>query len=366
MDLNKILYKDDFSAEEIEYLLSLSNIDEVEQLRLRAYEVMKQYCGEYVSARGLVEFSNYCVNDCYYCGIRKSNQTVSRYLLSKDDILKAAHRIVEYGYGSMVLQSGDRNDKEFIDFVVDIVKEIKSQTRSEQLPEGLGVTLCVGEQTLETYKKFYEAGAHRYLLRIETTNPELFKQIHPKEQTLESRKHALSLIKQAGFQVGTGVMIAIPGQTLRDLANDILFFKHYDIDMLGMGPYLTTTNTPMEKFADACQKNHDYTLRLALNMISVSRIVLKDVNIASTTALQAMDDEGREKGLLHGANVIMPQMTPMYVRKEYQLYDGKPCLEDSVEHCSNCIKFRVISTGREIAMNDWGDSKHFTKNHKHA
>lgn len=357
--LSSILSQSEFSVEDIAYLLSLTDAEQIEELRKKAYSVMLENCGDKVYMRGLVEFSNYCINDCYYCGIRKSNSAVGRYTLKKEEILESALWSIKQGYGSVVLQSGERNDDAFIDFVCDVVNEIKERTKSEALPNGAGVTLCIGEQTLENYKKLFAAGAHRYLLRIESTNPEIFAKIHPPELSLEHRKQCLNYLREVGFQVGTGVMIGIPGQSLEDLARDILFLKDYDIDMVGMGPFIPHNQTPMSEDVYPWDKERNY--KLALNMIAVVRLVLKDVNIASTTALQAINDEGREAGLMFGANIIMPQNTPVAVRKEYQLYDGKPCLEDDIEHCTNCINFRILSTDRRIALNEYGDSKHFMK-----
>ncbi len=357
--LQKVLNQTEFSIEDITYLLSLTDAEQVEKLRKKAYSVMLDNCGDKVYMRGLVEFSNYCINDCYYCGIRKSNTNISRYTLKREEIIESAMWSIKQGYGSVVLQSGERNDQAFVDFVCDVVSEIKEKSKSETLPNGAGITLCIGEQTLDNYRKLFAAGAHRYLLRIESTNPEIFAKIHPPEQSLENRKKCLNYLHTAGFQVGTGVMIGIPGQTLEDLARDIMFIKQYDIDMIGMGPFIPHNQTPMSENDFPWDKERNY--KLALNMIAVVRLVLKDVNIASTTALQAINDEGREAGLLFGANIIMPQNTPVAVRKEYQLYDGKPCLDDEIEHCTNCINFRILSTGREIALNEYGDSKHFIK-----
>lgn len=357
--IEHILNKSEFTKSDIIELLSVEDKAQSELIRQKAYSVMKENSGELVYLRGLVEFSNYCVNDCFYCGIRKSNSNISRYILKKDEILDAVRWCAGQGYGSVVLQSGERNDKNFTDFVVDIVKSIKIETRTDKLPEGLGVTLCVGEQTYEDYIRFFEAGAHRYLLRIETSSPELYSQLHPEWQSFEKRVECLKELRKAGFQVGTGVMIGFPGQTIEHLADDILFFKDMDIDMIGMGPFIVHSDTIYNELEDAYKENKSRIYKLALRMIAVTRIVLKDVNIASTTALQALYPMGREAGLMHGANVIMPMLTPTYVRNEYQLYDGKPCLDEFSSDCFNCIRHRIESTGRNVALDEWGDSKHF-------
>lgn len=359
MTTQEILNKSKLDRSDITYLLGVTNSEELELIRKTAYETMKKYSGEKVYLRGLVEFSNYCVNDCYYCGIRKSNFNVERYILDKDEIIEAAVWCANQGYGSFVLQSGERSDPKFIDFVEDLVRTIKKETISDKMPDGLGVTLCVGEQTLETYQRFYEAGSHRYLLRIETTSKDLYKKLHPPHQSFEERVECLRRLKKAGFQVGTGVMIGFPEQTLDDLANDIEFFKEMDIDMIGMGPFIVHNQTQYAHLKDDYEKRKEEIYKLALKMIGVTRIHLKDVNIASTTALQAMYPMGREQGLLFGANIIMPMLTPTKVRQQYQLYDGKPCLDEFSSDCFECIQRRIESTGRTVALNEWGDSKHF-------
>ncbi len=353
----EILQKSAFDKTDIVALLSAKAPEDGNKIKRRAHDILIDQCGPAVHCRGLVEFSNHCVNDCRYCGIRKSNPAVHRYFLSKDELLSAALFCAEAGYGSIVLQSGERRDEPFIAFVEDAVAAIKRETVSARLPRGLGVTLCVGEQTEETYKRFFAAGAHRYLLRIETTSPALFAAIHPASQTITTRMECLGSLKRAGFQVGTGVMIGLPGQTVEDLADDILFFRSGDIDMIGMGPYIPHNQTPMASIEPAFVKNKAF--ELALRMISVCRIVCRDVNIASTTALQALEPDGRELGLEAGANIIMPQATPAGVRRHYLLYEGKPCLDESAGQCRSCIEQRIKSIGREIAADGWGDSRHF-------
>ncbi|TAL68453.1 MAG: [FeFe] hydrogenase H-cluster radical SAM maturase HydE [Bacteroidetes bacterium] len=359
MKPDDLLNNDSFSIDEIKLLLSVNDKQSIEKLQQRAYDVMKQYVGEKVYLRGLIEFSNVCVNDCYYCGIRKCNYKIKRYTLEKDEIIDSARWCAEQGFGSLVLQSGERNDEQFIDFVEAIVRQIKSETKSDKLPKGLGITLCVGEQSSKTYQRFFDAGAHRYLLRIETSNPELFKKIHPDFQLYERRLKALKALKEVGFQVGTGVMTGIPGQTIDDLAKDILFFKEMDIDMLGMGPYIVHSDTPMNSYYYEYSVRKREIYELALKMIAVARIVLKDVNIASTTALQAMYPLGREAGLMFGSNVIMPMLTPAHVRNDYQLYNGKPCIDEFTSDCFECVQQRIESTGRPVAKDEYGDSPHF-------
>ena len=359
--LEELVKQETFSKKDIVRLLSLTKKEDVELLRKRAYDLTTELVGNNVYYRGIVEFSNICELDCNYCGIRKSNKDVERYQLDLDDIIESALWCGEVGYGSAVLQSGERSSPAFVDFVCEALSQIKERSTSETLPNGLGITLSVGEHTKENYQRFFDAGAHRYLLRIETTNEALFRSIHPKNQTLENRKQCLTYLKEVGYQVGTGVMIGLPGQTLEMLADDILFFKEFDIDMIGMGPYIVS---PGGNMVDKGMMEKEPLLQLAYNMIAVTRLVLRDVNIASTTALQALVPNGREVGISYGANVTMPNLTPQRVRKNYQLYDGKPCIEEGKTECRGCLQRRVESVNREVGWDLWGDSKHFRKRQK--
>ncbi|HRR29223.1 MAG TPA: hypothetical protein P5270_07645, partial [Victivallales bacterium] len=226
----------------------------------------------------------------------------------------------------------------------------------------LGITLCVGEQDEETYLRWFNSGAHRYLLRIETSSPELYRKIHPHDHSFEKRVNAIKTLKKIGYQTGTGVMIGLPGQEIENLADDILFFKDIDADMIGMGPYIPHNETPIgiESFG----YNSEKQLELALKMIAVTRIFLKDVNIASTTALQALKINGRELGLIAGANIIMPNLTETKYRPSYKLYNGKPCLDENSSMCKACLKRRIESIGESIGFGEWGDSPHAKKKQK--
>jgi biotin synthase len=352
-----ILQKDFLERGDIIALLGAGDPADIELIRSTAEKVLLDKCGPAVFYRGLIEFSNYCICDCHYCGIRKSNAGVNRYILSKDDIIASARWCADQGYGSVVLQSGERRDSPFIDFLVDTIAEVKSSTVSEKLPNGAGITLSVGEQPPETYERFYNAGAHRYLLRIESSAPGLFASIHPPTQSLQRRIGCLKSLREIGFQVGTGVMIGLPGQTAENLADDVLFFRDMDADMIGMGPYIVHNSTPMSAGAGYYNESRDKIFQTALLMIAVCRIVLGDVNIASTTALQAMRDDGREEGLRYGANVIMPQTTPVGVRRDYLLYEGKPYLDDDAQACRAALEGRIRAIGRTIAVDVWGDPR---------
>jgi len=350
------LFDETPQRETLVHFLSTSDPGEIEAVRAAAEETVLHYCGNRVYYRGLVEFSNLCALDCRYCGIRNSNTKVQRYTVSEDDIVKAALWCAGVHYGSFVLQSGERHDEEFIAFVEGVIKRVKRETVSSVLPDGLGITLCVGEQTKEAYSRFRDAGAHRYLLRIETTNPELFRAIHPDQQSLETRLRSLDYLRETGFQVGTGVMIGLPGQTPEMLADDLLFYKMHDFDMYGMGPFIPHKDTPMgnSTVMSAAERTH-----LGLMMIALTRLLTKDTNVAATTALQALDPVGREKGLSFGANILMPQLTPAEFRKSYLLYENKPCIDEEKEDCLNCLRRRVEMVGRVVAQDEWGDSKHF-------
>jgi biotin synthase len=357
-DFARLAAQKDLGRQDLVKLLSASTPEQIEAVRAEAERVLLANCGDGVFLRGLVEASNACACDCLYCGIRKSNRDVNRYTLSLEDILACARQCADYGYGSMVIQSGERADKKFVDLVAEAVARIKAETQTDKQPDGLGITLCIGQQSYETYQRLYDAGAHRYLLRIESTNPKLFAKIHPADQTFESRVECLRMLRDIGYQVGTGVMIGLPGQTIEDLADDILFFSTMDIDMIGMGPFIPHPETPLwgQPVADVPAR-----VQLALLMIAATRLKLRDVNIASTTALQALDPVGREKGLKFGANVIMPQMSPTDVRADYQLYPGKPCLDENAKECQSCLNMRIEFAGRKIGLYAWGDSQHAVK-----
>lgn len=335
-------------------ILSSQSLDEIEVIRQAAEKTLLKHHGDAVRLRGLIEFSNRCISDCYYCGIRRSNRAPKRYTLKRDEIVETARWCGEQGYGSIVLQSGERRDAKFTRFIADTVRAIKDTTRSDVLPHGVGITLCVGEQSGETYQQWFDAGAHRYLLRMETSSPRLFAALHPEGQRYESRVGCLKTLKAIGYRVGTGVMIGLPGQALDDLVDDLLFFRDIGADMIGMGPYIPHAQAVLP--GDAPIPEAATRLQLALRMIAATRLLLPNINIAATTALQTLAPDGREQGLRFGANVIMPQATPLRVRRQYTLYDGKPCLEDSAGQCASCLEGRINSVGRRVLRNAWGDS----------
>lgn len=365
MTVDSILAKDlvgsdTLTKEEMLFLMDTKDPAELKKIFQKAYEVKCAYVKNKAYYRGLIEFSNRCIKDCKYCGIRRSNDKTDRFDMDREDILTMAKWAYDHEYGSICLQSGERADEAFVSYVEGVLRDIKTMTNNE-----IGITLCVGEHTEESYRRFHEAGADRYLLRIETTNPELYEKIHPKDElhSFETRVNCLKTLQKLGYQVGTGVMIGLPGQTKEDLVNDIIFYKEMDIDMIGMGPYVVHHDTPLGHEALAMgidtKEGKEERIRLGLLMIALTRLYLKDVNIAATTALQALDPLGREKGLQAGANILMPIITVSEHRAKYQLYDNKPCIDDEPSDCKQCLTRRVLSIGDEVGWAQQGNSVHY-------
>ena len=329
--------------------------EEKEKLFNRSAEIKNKYVNNIVYLRGLIEFSNICGKNCNYCGIRSDNKKIKRYKLTDKEIISAAQYAYDNNYGSVVLQSGEIESKEFVDRISKLVKQIKSISNDK-----LGITLSVGEQDENAYKKWFENGAHRYLLRIETSNEELYRKIHPQDgkHNYKRRLKCLESLQKIGYQTGTGVMIGLPFQTTEDLANDLLFMRNFDIDMVGMGPYIEHLDTPILNY-----RNHLLHLQtrfdLTLKMIAILRLMMKDINIAAATALQAIDPIGREKAIKIGANVVMPNITPGQYRDDYKLYENKPCTSDDVDDCRDCLELRIGLTDNELGYGEWGDSKHY-------
>lgn len=334
-------------------LLSLTDTDALKSLYEKAYRVKTEHVGKTVYFRGLIEFSNICSKNCYYCGIRGSNTKVKRFCMTEDEIVDSAVWIWKEGYGSAVLQSGERNTPDFAAFIERIITSIMAATSN-----GLALTLCVGEQSRATYKRWYDAGAKRYLLRIETSDEKFYKTLHPQDHSFSQRVDCLNTLRELGYMTGTGVMIGLPGQTVEQLADDILFFRKMDMDMIGMGPYIPHEDTPL---AEKAKSSYDpkRNLSLGLKMIAATRLTLNDANIAATTALQALDPRGRELGLQAGANVIMPNVTETKYRAAYQLYEGKPCLDENASMCRGCLEGRIRGIGEEIGYFQTGDPNHY-------
>jgi len=340
---------------EIKALLEITDPAGLQALYDCAYRAKARHVGRVTYFRGLIECGNFCIKDCYYCGIRKSNREVTRYQMEEGEMVREALWAFEHEYGSVVIQSGERQDAAYVELIERVLLRIKDATAGN-----LGITLSLGEQTETTYRRWREAGAHRYLLRIETSNPELYRQLHPPDHEFQTRKNCLALLKNRGYQVGTGVMIGLPGQTMDDLVNDILFMQAMDVDMVGMGPYIPHRDTPLgQEIPCYTESQKQAALTLGLKMIAVVRIVLKDVNIAAATALQALAYGGRIMGLRCGANVIMPNVTDAGFRANYTLYDNKPCLNETAAMCRDCLSSRILGIGETIGFNERGDSKHY-------
>ncbi len=352
--ISDILEQADFSKEDLIYLLQTEG-EERQQLFAKSSQIKEQYVGNKVYYRGLIEFSNLCGKNCFYCGIRAGNKDTNRYEVTEEEILEAARYAWENQFGSIVIQAGERTDKSFITRMATIISKIKDMSSGK-----LGITLSLGEQTEDTFRLWYESGAHRYLLRIEVSNPELYSRYHPndKKHDYNTRVESLHLLRKVGFQVGTGVMIGLPFQTLADLADDLIFFRDFDIDMVGMGPYIEHEDTPMYQYKEMLLPKIE-RFYLSLKMVAILRIMMKDINIAATTAMQAIDAMGREKAIKVGANIIMPNLTPVKYREDYLLYEDKPCIDEDADECKRCLEARIHMAGGTIGYGEWGDSRHF-------
>jgi len=350
-----ILKKVSFERDDLVKLLE-SEGEERTMLFRRAAEVKQSFVGNKVYYRGLIEFSNICEKNCLYCGIRKSNKEVDRYNLSDDEIIDAARFALKNNYASIALQSGELESPAFTERVSSLLRKIKKVSGGK-----LGITISLGEQSEETYREWFEAGAHRYLLRIESSDPDLYSTIHPNDKlhNFERRVECLRSLQRTGYQTGTGVMIGLPGQTIQQLVDDLLFIKIMDIDMVGMGPYIEHTNTPLAELENklTLEKRFDLTLK----MIATLRLLMKDINIAAATALQAINPLGREKAIKIGANIIMPNVTPGMYRDSYALYENKPCTDDAAEDCKGCLEARLHLADADIGYGEWGDSPHFER-----
>lgn len=323
-----------FSKKEIIDLLK----DDTQNQWLFSYadNVRKQYVGDRVHLRGLIEFSNICKCHCKYCGLRCENKTVERYRIMPDDIMLHAQRAVQMGYKTIVLQSGE--DSYFTrDVMCKLIENIKTLD--------VALTLSIGEKSYDDLKAYKQSGADRYLIRIETTDKNLYKKMHP-YMDFEKRMQCLKDLKQLGYETGSGCLVGLPEQTVESLADDILFFKELDADMIGIGPFIPHPDTPLK---DCAQGN----FILALKVMAIVRIMLKNINIPATTAMETLNPNGRLIALQSGANVVMPNVTSTEYRAKYEIYPDKICINDQPSKCRNCIETKIKSIGREIAK-DYG------------
>jgi len=318
----------------------------LDELWRQADETRRKHVGDAVHLRGLIEISNHCVRQCGYCGLRAGHKDLERYRLSESEILECAAQARQFGYGTVVMQSGEDYGIAR-DWLADIVRRIKREL-------GLAVTLSLGERSEEDLRAWREAGADRYLMRFETSDPELYRLIHPSLPNRPSDRMALLRTIQAlGYEAGSGVMIGIPGQTYEVLANDIATFAEMDLDMIGVGPYLAHPATPLGagEWRRAVRPDEQVpnTELMVYKTIALTRLVCPDSNIPSTTALATLNrDQGRELGLMRGANVVMPNLTPTRYRALYEIYPDKACIFDTAASCQLCLHGRILSLGREI------------------
>lgn len=327
---------------QLDGLLRTEDAEAVRYLKNTAAETAKKVYGNAIFIRGLIEFTNYCRNDCYYCGIRRSNANADRYRLTKKQILGCCESGYGLGFRTFVLQGGE--DLFFTDDAVcDLVSSIK-----ENYPD-CAVTLSIGEKTKESYKRYFDAGADRYLLRHETANNEHYARLHPKELSLAHRKQCLWDLKEIGYQVGCGFMVGSPGQTVQTLYEDLQFIRELAPEMVGIGPFISQKDTP---FANEPSGTMEQTLRL----LSVIRLLSPHVLLPATTALGTIHPKGREYGILAGANVVMPNLSPVNVREKYKLYDNKICTGDEAAECRYCMENRMKSIGYQVVVSR-GDYK---------
>ena len=332
--IDKLHQEQMLTAEEFHRLLANRSEETDQYARELANQVRQEVYGNKIYVRGLIEFTNYCKNDCYYCGIRRSNQNAQRYRLTEEDILECCRQGYELGFRTFVLQGGE--DGFFTDDrIVQIVRKIK-----EQYPD-CALTLSIGEKSEESSRAYREAGADRYLLRHETADPRHYMRLHPLEMSGENRKSCLRILKKLGYQTGAGFMVGSPGQTVDTLFEDLMFIKELQPEMAGIGPFIPHKDTP---FAEEPAGTVETTLRL----LAIIRLIHPHVLLPSTTALGTIDPKGREKGILAGANVVMPNLSPVNVRGKYTLYDNKICTGDEAAECKTCMAARMSSIGYEV------------------
>lgn len=347
--IQKLFEKRDLSDKEFHTLLTTDIYDIA--LRQTADTVRLEHYGRDVYLRGLIEFTNYCKNDCYYCGIRCSNKAASRYRLTQEEILACCEEGYGLGYRTFVLQGGE--DPYFTDArICAIVAEIR-----RRFPD-CAITLSIGEHSRESYQSFYDAGADRYLLRHETADAAHYSRLHPDEMHFENRRRCLSDLKEIGYQVGAGFMVGSPYQTTECLIEDIRYLQELQPDMIGIGPFIPHQDTP---FADHPAGD----LKLTLRMLGILRLIFPKVLLPATTALGTIHPQGRELGLQTGANVVMPNLSPVSVRKKYLLYDNKICTGEESAQCVNCLAQRVKAAGYRI-VTDRGDARCFTGTLRHT
>ncbi len=352
--INDILNQTSFAKEDILYLLNTKE-EEAKLLFDKGLEVKLKNIDNKVRLRGLIEYSNICRKNCYYCGLRRGNSNVDKYTLTDQEVFSCIRKAIKFRYGSIAIQSGERQDNAFIDKIEYLIRQIKEISNNK-----IGITLSLGEQTYQTYQRWFKAGAHRYLLRIEASNKDLFYKIHPKDDhhSYQERVRCIDDLQSIGYQTGTGCMIGLPFQTTEHLAEDLLFFQTKKVAMVGMGPYIPHNQTPLWKYRDLIPSKKERML-LTLKMIATLRLMMPKINMVSATANQTIDPMGREKAIVCGANVIMPNLSPQEFRDQYSIYPDKACVNDQPEQCYQCLDIRMKSINHEILYDFWGDSLAF-------
>ena len=338
--IHRIEETKDITKEQLAFLLTTEESESLEYLRERAKKTAQSIYGTKVYIRGLIEFTNYCKNDCYYCGIRRGNACADRYRLDAQEVLECCKRGYELGFRTFVLQGGE--DAFFTDDrICELVSAIKAQH-----PD-CAVTLSIGEKKRESYEAYFAAGADRYLLRHETANEAHYEKLHPKEMSAGNRKRCLWDLKDIGYQTGCGFMVGSPYQTMDTLYEDLQFIRLLQPHMVGIGPFLPQKDTPFGQ-------REAGTLSMTLRLLSIIRLIHPHVLLPATTALGTIHPKGRELGILAGANVVMPNLSPVAVREKYKLYDNKICTGDEAAECRFCMEKRMNSIGYEVAV-DRGD-----------
>jgi biotin synthase len=332
--IEKLLQDQNLTDDELKVLLGTDAYDF--HLLRAADKVRRQFYGVDVYIRGLIELSNFCKNNCYYCGIRRDNAGVARYRLSEQEILSCCENGYELGFRTFVLQGGE--DPHYTD---DLMCEIVSKIRVRY--DDCAITLSLGERSYESYKNLFDAGADRYLLRHETASEEHYRLLHPDSMSLENRKNCLWNLKDIGYQVGSGFMVGSPFQSVDHLVEDIRFLQDLKPDMIGIGPYIAHRDTPFRNYPNG-------DLKLCLRLVALLRLMFPWALIPSTTALGTIAPDGRERGLLAGANVVMPNLSPTTVRKLYTLYDNKICIGEEAAECRKCIAARVEQAGYRVVV----------------
>jgi biotin synthase len=322
----------ELAKEDIKALLT-ADIDELDYLLQQADQKRKEVCGDEVHLRAIIEFSSYCKQNCHYCGLRKDNHELERYQLKKEEIIETAGMAAELGYQTVVLQSGE--DEYPAAEIAEIIKEIKNTT-------DMAVTLSLGERDFAAYKLWWEAGADRYLLKHEIADQALYEKYHP-GMSYQNRIESLKYLKTIGYQIGSGVIIDLPGQTPEILAEDLLLSQDLKLDMIGSGPFIPHEQTPLAESKTG-------TVEMTLKFTALSRLLLPLAHIPATTALGTIDAEGRQKALLAGANVVMPNVTDSKYREKYQIYPEKICVNEEAGDCRQCIGGIIASLGREVSQ----------------